>query len=80
MRRKNSVKSEPKTCSICGGTKGIYYKARPPYKCWNCNYIEKHPNKRLRLFSESLEKANQGWGKMDAEDYYRAVSKFIKNK
>jgi len=70
---------EPKICSVCGGRDGIGRKSKPPYKCGNCLYLEACPDEKLRLFSEELERANQGWAKMNAEAFYRSIARFVKD-
>jgi hypothetical protein len=78
MRRRNPVKKEKKVCSVCGSSSNpIYYKAIPPYKCGDCLYKERCPDDKLRAFSESLERANMGWGRMSAEDFYQSLDNFI---
>jgi hypothetical protein len=78
MRRRNPVKHEPRVCSVCGSsTNTIYYKAKPPYKCGDCLYKEKCPDEKLRAFAESLERANTGWVRMSAEEFYISIDSFI---
>ena len=77
MRRRNIVKGEPKVCSVCGSSSGIYYKASPPYKCGECIYKEKCPDEKLRAFAESLAQANMGWVRMSAEQFYASIDSFI---